>query len=84
MADVGLIRKLTAGLAGLDPPRPPEKAPQDQRRRLGPGAAESSVRGSSRAARRPHTPGLRFAGLRTAAFDGLNSLKVPGTSRNQI
>ena len=36
MADVGLIRKLTAGLAGLDLPRPPEKAPQDQRRRLGP------------------------------------------------
>ena len=31
----------------------------------------------------PHTPGLRFAGLRTVAFDGLNSLKVPDTSRNR-
>jgi hypothetical protein len=25
----------------------------------------------------PRTPGVRFAGLRTVAFDGLNSLKVP-------
>jgi hypothetical protein len=31
----------------------------------------------------PHTPGVRFAGLRTVAFDGLNSLKVPDTSRNR-
>ena len=31
----------------------------------------------------PHTPGVRFAGLRTVAFDGLNSLKVPDTGRNR-
>src|SRR6266536_6160063 len=31
----------------------------------------------------PHTPGVRFAGLRTVAFDGLNSLKVPDTDRNR-
>jgi hypothetical protein len=29
------------------------------------------------------TPGVSFAGLRTVAFDGLNSLKVPDTSRNR-
>jgi hypothetical protein len=33
MADAGLIRRLTAGLASLDLPRSPEKAPRDQRRR---------------------------------------------------
>jgi hypothetical protein len=31
----------------------------------------------------PRTPGVSFAGLRTVAFDGLNSLKVPGTVRNR-
>jgi hypothetical protein len=31
----------------------------------------------------PHTPGVRFAGLRTVAFDGLNSLKIPDTGRNR-
>jgi len=31
----------------------------------------------------PGTPGVRFAGLRTVAFDGLNSLKVPDTGRNR-
>ena len=31
----------------------------------------------------PHTPGVRFAGLRTVAFDGLNSLKIPDTDRNR-
>ncbi len=31
----------------------------------------------------PRTPGVRFAGLRTVAFDGLNSLEVPDTDRNR-
>jgi hypothetical protein len=31
----------------------------------------------------PATPGVRFGGLRTVAFDGLNSLKVPDTGRNR-
>ena len=84
MADVGLIRKLTAGLAGLDLPRPSEKAPQDQRRRLGPAPLKALFEVVARPLARPHTPGLRFAGLRTVAFDGLNSLKVPGTSRHRI
>ena len=79
MADVGLIRKLTAGLAGLDLPRPPEKAPQDQRRRWGPAPPQAlfEVVAGPR-------PAFDFPGLRTVAFDGLNSLKVPGTSRNRI
>ena len=31
----------------------------------------------------PGTPGVRFGGLRTVAFDGCNSLKVPDTRRNR-
>jgi hypothetical protein len=31
----------------------------------------------------PHTAGVRFAGLRTVAFDSLNSVKIPDTSRNR-
>ncbi|MGH3782211.1 MAG: hypothetical protein ACRDRO_16725 [Pseudonocardiaceae bacterium] len=31
----------------------------------------------------PRTPGVCFAGMRTVAFDGLNSLKIPDTDRNR-
>jgi hypothetical protein len=31
----------------------------------------------------PHTPGVRFAGLRTVASGGLNSVKIPDTARNR-
>jgi hypothetical protein len=31
----------------------------------------------------PGTPGVRFVGLRTVAFDGCNSIKVSGTCRNR-
>jgi hypothetical protein len=31
----------------------------------------------------PHTPGVRFGGLRTVAFDGCNSVKIPDTERNR-
>jgi hypothetical protein len=71
--------KLTAGLAGLDLPAPSEKALRDLRRRLGPAPLKALfgvVAG-------PQTPGVRFAGLRTVALDGLNSLKVPDAGRNR-
>ncbi|GAA1828838.1 hypothetical protein GCM10009836_03290 [Pseudonocardia ailaonensis] len=31
----------------------------------------------------PRTPGVTFAGMRTVAFDGLNSLKIPDSDRNR-
>ena len=31
----------------------------------------------------PGTPGVRFGGLRTVAFDGCNSVKVTDTGRNR-
>jgi Insertion element 4 transposase N-terminal len=75
--------KLTAGLAGLDVPDPSEKALRDLRRRLGPAPLKALFEVVAGPLAQPHTPGARFAGLRTVAFDGLNSLKVPDTGRNR-
>ncbi len=75
--------KLTAGLAGLDLPRPSEKALRDLRRRLGPAPLKALFEVVAGPLAQPGTPGVRFGGLRTVAFDGCNSLKVPDTSRNR-
>src|SRR6267154_1132484 len=78
--------KLTAGLEGLDGlavARPSEKALRDLRRRLGPAPLKALFEVLAGPLAQPHTPGVRFAGLRTVAFDGLNSLKVPDTPRNR-
>ena len=75
--------KLTAGLAGLAVPRPSEKALRDLRRRLGPAPLKALFEVVAGPLAQPRTPGVRFAGLRTVAFDGLNSLKVPDTDRNR-
>src|SRR5258707_7450048 len=71
------------GLAGLDVPRPSEKALRDLRRRLGPAPLKALFEVVAGPLAQPHTPGVRFGGLRTVAFDGLNSLKVPDTARNR-
>ena len=75
--------KLTAGLAGVDVPSPSEKALRDLRRRLGPVPLKALFEVVAGPLAQPHTPGVSFAGLRTVAFDGLNSLKVPDTGRNR-
>jgi hypothetical protein len=75
--------KLTAGLAGTVVPQPSEKALRDLRRRLGPAPLKALFEVVAGPLAQPHTPGVRFAGLRTVAFDGLNSLKVPDTDRNR-
>ena len=75
--------KLTAGLAGLDVASPSEKALRDLRRRLGPAPLKALFEIVTGPLAQPHTPGVSFAGLRTVAFDGLNSIKVPDTDRNR-
>jgi hypothetical protein len=75
--------KLTAGVGGPAVPRPSEKALRDLRRRLGPAPLKALFEVVAGPLAQPHTPGVRFAGLRTVAFDGLNSLKIPDTSRNR-
>lgn len=75
--------KLTAGLAGLPVPHPSEKALRDLRRRLGPAPLKALFEVVAGPLAQPHTRGVCFGGLRTVAFDGLNSLKVPDTGRNR-
>jgi hypothetical protein len=75
--------KLTAGLQGLPVPCPSEKALRDLRRRLGPAPLKALFEVVAGPLAQPGTPGVRFGGLRTVAFDGCNSLKVPDTGRNR-
>ncbi len=75
--------KLTAGLAGMDMPCPSEKALRDLRRRLGPAPLKALFEVVAGPLAQPRTPGVRFGGLRTVAFDGCNSRKVPDTGRNR-
>jgi Insertion element 4 transposase N-terminal len=75
--------KLTAGLAGTVVPTPSEKAVRDLRRRLGPAPLKALFEVVAGPLAQPRTPGVRFRGLRTVAFDGCNSLKVPDTDRNR-
>ena len=75
--------KLTAGLTGLEVTAPSEKALRDLRRRLGPAPLKALFEVVAGPLGQPRTPGVCFAGLRTVAFDGLNSVKVPDTGRNR-
>jgi hypothetical protein len=75
--------KLTAGLPGPDLPSPSEKALRDLRRRLGPAPLKALFEVAAGPLAQPHTRGVRFAGLRTVAFDGCNSVKAPDTRRNR-
>jgi hypothetical protein len=56
---------------------------RDLRRRLGPAPMKALFEVVAGPLAQPHTPGTRFGGLRTLAFDGCNSLKVPDTERNR-
>jgi hypothetical protein len=75
--------KLCAGLAGLAVPAVSEKALRDLRRRLGPAPLKALFEVVAGPLAQPRTPGTCFAGMRTVAFDGLNSIKVPDTDRNR-
>jgi hypothetical protein len=76
-------QKLTAGLVGVAVAAPSEKALRDLRRRLGSAPMKALFEVVAGPLAQPHTPGTRFGGLRTLAFDGCNSLKVPDTERNR-
>jgi hypothetical protein len=85
IADLHGVARLPASplLHYLDLPSPSEKALRDLRRRLGPAPLKALFEIVAGPLAQPRTPGVRFAGLRTVAFDGLNSLKIPDTKRNR-
>jgi hypothetical protein len=75
--------RLTAGLAGLGLRRPSEKGLRDLRRRLGPGPLKALFEVVAGPLAAPWVPGVSWRGLRTVAFDGCSSLRVPDTARNR-
>jgi Insertion element 4 transposase N-terminal len=75
--------KLTAALAPLGAPRPSEKALRDLRRRIGAAPVKALSETIAVPLAQPRTPGVTCRGLRTVAFDGLNSVKVPDSGRNR-
>jgi Insertion element 4 transposase N-terminal len=56
--------KLTAGLPGAQVPVPSEKALRDLRRRIGPAPLKALFEVVAGPLAQPHTPGVRFGGLR--------------------
>jgi Insertion element 4 transposase N-terminal/Transposase DDE domain len=83
---IGYLRvwdKMTAGLEELGLPRPSEKALRELRRRLGPAPVKALFETVAVPLASPRTPGVAYRGLRTVAFDGLNSVKVPDSDRNR-
>jgi transposase IS4-like protein/DDE family transposase len=71
------------GLDGLTVAAPSEKALRDLRRRLGPAPLKALFEVLAGPLAWPYAPGVRFAGLRTVAFDGCSSIRVPDTARNR-
>ena len=76
-------QKLTSQLGGLGLAVPSEKALRDVRRRLGPAPLKALFEAVAVPLAPPGTPGVFWRGLRTVAFDGLNSVKVPDTAANR-
>jgi Insertion element 4 transposase N-terminal/Transposase DDE domain len=83
---IGYLRvwdKMTAALDGLGLARPSEKGLRDLRRRLGPAPVRLLFDTIAGPLAPPWVPGVSYRGLRTVAFDGLNSVKVPDSDRNR-
>ena len=75
--------KMTAALEDLGLARPSEKALRDLRRRLGPAPLKALSEAVAVPLASPWTRGVTWRGLRTVAFDGLNSVKTPDSDRNR-
>ena len=75
--------KLTAALEDLGLPRPSEKALRDLRRRIGVAPVRALFETIAVPLAPPQVPGVAYRGMRTVAFDGLNSVKVPDRDRNR-
>jgi len=79
----GAWSKLTGALAGLPVARPSEKALRDARRRIGAEPVKGVFEVLAGPLAQPGTPGARYRGYRTVAFDGCSSTKIPDTARNR-
>lgn len=64
-------------------PQVSEKALRNLRWRLGPAPLKMLFELVAGPLGQPRTPGVSYAGMRTVAFDGLNSIKIPDSDRNR-
>lgn len=83
---LGVWSALTAGLAAAGVagiPDPSEKALRDLRRRVGAAPLRALFDVVAGPLARPSEPGTCYRGLRTVAFDGCSSLRVPDLERNR-
>lgn len=81
---LGYVRvwdKLTAGLRGLLSSAPSENALREARRRLGVAPLRLLFETLAGPVAQPNTPGVRYRGWRTVAFDGCSSVKAPDRPR---
>jgi hypothetical protein len=60
-----------------------EKVLRELRRRLGAAPFKALFEVVAGMLAAPRIQGVCFAGMRTVAFDGINSLKIPDTDRNR-
>lgn len=82
---LGLVwSKLVAGLGGLPVAAPSGKALRDLRRRLGPAPLKALFEALAGPLAPPSMPGVCYRRLRTVAFDGCSSIKVPDHERNRL
>jgi hypothetical protein len=75
--------KMTAALEDPGLARPSEKALRDLRHRLGPAPLKALFEAIAVPLASPRARGVTWRGLRTVAFDGLNSVKVPDSGQNR-
>jgi hypothetical protein len=80
---VRVWRKLTAGLGGMATVMPSEKALRDLRRRVGAAPLKALFEVIAGPLAQPSTPGVRFRGLHTVAFDACSSIRTRDTDRNR-
>jgi Insertion element 4 transposase N-terminal/Transposase DDE domain len=71
------------GLPGLHVAVPSEKALRDLRRRVGVAPMRALFEVVAGPLAQPRTPGVRYRGLRTVAFDGCSSIKAPDAERSR-
>jgi Insertion element 4 transposase N-terminal/Transposase DDE domain len=77
----GVWAKLVGGLSAAGCPCPSEKALRDLRRRVGAEPLAALFRVLAGPLAQPRTPGTRYRGFRTVAFDGCCSIKAADHAR---
>jgi hypothetical protein len=80
---LGVWDKMTGELKDAGAAGPSEKALRDLRRRVGTAPLKALFEVAAGPLAWPRTPGARYRGLRTVAFDGCSSVRAPASGKNR-